>query len=630
MTSRTTCVALAGLLFGAAGAASAGSLEPSADGYRTVRIDGASAAVSVYEHAGRVSRVYGRAFSRGATPEASASAFLDRNAALFGVDRADLAPIGRFEDGRHLQPIMPHPATGASTFTGVYYTQWRDGVPVFRGEAVLLVRNEANHPLVLVSADLRDLGGFRPGDVRDLADGRAAAGKTVPDLDVYSNAEPVIFAGVDDVPHAPVLAATFTGESGVPADADYAKWLFVTDARTGAVLYHEDQVLQVDFEGNVSGRATEWPGPEDCEEESPAPMPYARVILGGQGVEAFADENGDYVIPFEGENQQTVISAVRGRWFRVFNNSGPDTLLDAVVTPPGPANFMHNDANTDEFIRAEVNGYVQSNIVRDFSLVQNPDYPVIGTQEEFTVNVNLSGSCNGFYTGTSINFLVAGDGCPNTAFSSVIHHEYGHHLVQTGGSGQGAYGEGMSDTMSVLVLDDPGVGYGFTGGCDDPFRTADNDIQYPCQGPIHECGQLLSGCVWETRNALFAKNPSTYREIISRLAVNAILLHVGSGITPAITIDYLTLDDNDEDISNGTPNYCEIAAGFGAHNMDAPPAGCAADFDEDDDIDFDDLLMILAAWGPCEDCPEDLNNDDQVGFDDLLLLLTAWGECSCD
>ena len=43
---------------------------------------------------------------------------------------------------------------------------------------------------------------------------------------------------------------------------------------------------------------------------------------------------------------------------------------------------------------------------------------------------------------------------------------------------------------------------------------------------------------------------------------------------------------------------------------------------------FDDLLAVLAAWGPCdEDCPEDLNDDDDVDFDDLLLVLAGWGPC---
>ena len=54
---------------------------------------------------------------------------------------------------------------------------------------------------------------------------------------------------------------------------------------------------------------------------------------------------------------------------------------------------------------------------------------------------------------------------------------------------------------------------------------------------------------------------------------------------------------------------------------------CREDLDGSGEVGFDDLLQLLAAWGPCPDCPEDLNDDDEVGFDDLLRLLAAWGAC---
>jgi hypothetical protein len=194
-------------------------------------------------------------------------------------------------------------------------------------------------------------------------------------------------------------------------------------------------------------------------------------------------------------------------------------------------------------------------------------------QNEFPVYVNdNTGYCpgNAWYDGYSITFCRAGGGYPNTAWSSVIHHEYGHHLVEMAGSGQGSYGEGMGDVMGLLILDEPGTGWGFLGTCDEPLRNADNTMQYPCSGDIHYCGQLLSGCVWSSRNELLVTNPSTYLDILSNLAINAMLLHTGTDIDPSITIDYLTLDDDNGDIYDGTPHYYEIAAGFGAHNMDAP------------------------------------------------------------
>jgi hypothetical protein len=126
--------------------------------------------------------------------------------------------------------------------------------------------------------------------------------------------------------------------------------------------------------------------------------------------------------------------------------------------------------------------------------------------------------------------------------------------------------------MSVIILDDPHVGLGFFGTCDEAgtLRSADNAMQYPCSSGAHACAPLLAGCIWDTRNELIVTEPVDYRNILGNLMVNSILLHTGSLINPQITIDWLTLDDDDETIFNGTPHYPEICAGFGAHNMTCP------------------------------------------------------------
>ena len=527
-----------------------------------------------YERGSRITRVYGLAFSHGVDAIDSAEQFVQNHARMFGVAPANLIPVGPFPDGRHVQPIMYDRETDTYKFTGVYYTQTEGGIRVFRSRLTLLVRNEAGYPLVLAGADLRDLGGFTvkvKAAARvnmDIAQQPAQA--QLGDDAALTAPALVIWAGVDDMVVEPRLAVQYIASSGTAADPQtYQKWLFVVDAQTGAILYQEDQILHTDVVGNVSGIATQGFGADICDPEAIEVMPYARVNIVGGNTD-FADENGDFVIPNAGGGSVTVESRVWGRWFRVFNQAGADTVLSQNVIPPGPADFVHNASNSSEFIRAEVNAYVQSNIVRDFTLSFNPAYPVIANQTSFPVNVNINSSCNAFYDFSSINFFRAGGGCPNTANSMIVHHEYGHHLVEVGGSGQGAYGEGMGDVMGVLITDQPLLAPGFFGNCNSPLRTANNTLQYPCSGGIHFCGQLLSGSVWSTRNELLATNPGTYREILANLAVNSILLHSGSGIAPSITIDFLCLDDDDDDILNGTPHYPEIAAGFGAHNMDAP------------------------------------------------------------
>jgi len=57
---------------------------------------------------------------------------------------------------------------------------------------------------------------------------------------------------------------------------------------------------------------------------------------------------------------------------------------------------------------------------------------------------------------------------------------------------------------------------------------------------------------------------------------------------------------------------------------------CEGDLNEDELVDGADLLLLLAAWGGCDDpeeCLADLNDDGHVDGADLLVLLANWGSC---
>lgn len=522
----------------------------------------------------RITSLHGAPFAQGDGPESAAEQFRMSYSRMFRVSAEELIPKSLLADRRHTQPVMFDPTTGRYKFTLVYYSQVRGGLPVFRGELRLLVRNEPGHPVVWAGSNVRDLGGFAAprAAVIQAEAARAAAVAVSPRLTKFTEPKQVIWAGDDETVVAPALAIEFVGESADQFSSQgYEKWLFVADALTGAILHREDMVLETDVSGNVSEMASEGEAAEFCENETLVPMPYARASIGT--THAFADVNGNYTIPNAGTTDVQVDSLMRGQRFIVVDQAQTAEALSQTVTPPGPANFVHNAANSSEFVKAEANAYLQANIVRDFALSHNPAYPVIATQTNFTVNVNININCNAFYSGSSINFYVAGGGCANSAYSSVVHHEYGHHLVQVAGSGQDQYGEGMGDCMSMLIADDPVLGKGFNNNCNAGIRNAVNSIQYPCGGEGHFCGQLISGCVWETRNALATSNPGTYRDIIADLTVNSILMHTGSSITPQIHIDFLTLDDDDANLNNGTPHCPEIFAGFDAHGMAAAQYG---------------------------------------------------------
>jgi len=51
------------------------------------------------------------------------------------------------------------------------------------------------------------------------------------------------------------------------------------------------------------------------------------------------------------------------------------------------------------------------------------------------------------------------------------------------------------------------------------------------------------------------------------------------------------------------------------------------DVDLDGVVDVNDLVAVLAAWGPCPGCPADLNDDGVVDVQDQLFVLAGWGPC---
>ena len=54
---------------------------------------------------------------------------------------------------------------------------------------------------------------------------------------------------------------------------------------------------------------------------------------------------------------------------------------------------------------------------------------------------------------------------------------------------------------------------------------------------------------------------------------------------------------------------------------------CLGDLNIDNTVDVSDLLLLLAAWGPCDACDADLDESGSVDVSDLLILLGAWGGC---
>ncbi len=573
------CCVLLAMLAGFAGVAQAGEVSAVEQAVAELRVEAPK--VLLHKTGPLISRVYGQPMAQGEFPEESADEFMLAHSGVFGAEAVDLLPVGLDPEIGPVQPLMIDRETGDYKFFMVRYAQHRDGVPVFRSDLRLLVRNRADFPVVLAASALRNLGDYRPNlaalparfDPATMAD----TGMTE-----FTEPETVIWAGLEDKVVAPRLAVTFKGRDD-RTDELHEAWRFVCDALTGEILHRETLIHNVDVTGSVQAMATPGAKAAFCTDEILFTYPWARVdIQGGETV--YADGDGNFTIPNPGTGPVTVRSYVDGLYFAVENRAGPEETLPLEVTPPGPADFIHNEFNDDDHVLAQTNIYVSGNICRDWILHHSPAFPGVPTDYGVPTIVNRTDvycPCNAWSSGFdgSINFCQADEfaGCPNTAWQSVLNHEYGHHIIDFTGSGQGAYGEGMSDCIAMLPVDDPNLGYGFFGDCDTGLRTADNDCQYlasgcsTCGSEIHDCGKLLSGIVWSIRNELIVTEPVDYLDILSAIVVNSIPLHSGTSINAQIAIDFLTLDDDDGNLDNGTPHYDEICAGFNDHGLECPP-----------------------------------------------------------
>lgn len=76
-----------------------------------------------------------------------------------------------------------------------------------------------------------------------------------------------------------------------------------------------------------------------------------------------------------------------------------------------------------------------------------------------------------------------------------------------------------------------------------------------------------------------------------------------------------------------TPILSESAGVFNALVSVPVPASTPGDVDGNGVVDFDDLIAVLTAWGPCPvggGCDADVTGDLVVDFDDLILVISSW------
>ncbi|HET9482730.1 MAG TPA: hypothetical protein VFO79_02135, partial [Xanthomonadales bacterium] len=239
---------------------------------------------------------------------------------------------------------------------------------------------------------------------------------------------------------------------------------------------------------------------------------------------------------------------------------------------------------TSETGDAQLSGFIHAGIVKEFTKTRlDPSLPWLG--QTLSVSVNESGQCNAYSTGDDIHFYRKSSNCENTGrLADVVYHEFGHSLhahaiIEGVGSWDGALSEGLSDVLAMLITHDHGMGRGFfLSNPAAPMRDlnpANKDKKWGIDttGEVHDDGEIIGGTFWDLMVALEAQLGQT-AGYDKTLDIFYTVMQRASDI-PTSYAEALLGDDDDGDLSNGTPNKCAIHAAFALHNLasGAPPMG---------------------------------------------------------
>lgn len=489
-----------------------------------------------------------------------ARAYVGDAKALLGVEDATLV------DSQVV--FAPLALVGSTDKIGVEFKQVVNGVPVFGGW-VNAILTPAGDLLAIDNQALPDVASMSTTPVRSADEATAfAARQFFADTGIRPNVISNAVLGIDKESTDDVLSPALVWDVEVrwQIDGQVPEGIGYRVGADGSarIVSKRQLVHHFDVGGTVNSLTTTGLKPDGtANPEVSIPCKYMTITSGVNSTTS--DANGNFNFPGL-TGPVSVTFRYVGSFNNVMNSAGSEYSLVQSLTGTGNSVLL-NPAPTEQ-ITAQANAFHFLNDQRDYIRAVNP----ADSTDDFVAlaNTNIASSCNAFYDGASTNYYLTGGGCPNTAYSTVVWHEQGHWLNDLYGSGNGfdGFGEGNSDVYSEYIGDTPIVGEDFFG-TGTSVRDGNNTRAYcgdgngGCYGEVHADGEVLMGVLWKVRehlNATYGDQPGD--DIADLLNNGWNNLFNQTTIDSIIEIQWLTLDDDDGDINNGTPNYTDINEGF--------------------------------------------------------------------
>lgn len=265
---------------------------------------------------------------------------------------------------------------------------------------------------------------------------------------------------------------------------------------------------------------------------------------------------------------------LQGKWSKVnaaLSSNVTPSYQDTILISGSTYIFPTASPSSDR----HVNAYYHVNRVHEFMKGFYPTFT--GMDISLPTNVDVSGTCNAFYNGNSINFYVAGGGCNSFAdCGDIIYHEYGHGISDkfynaqgAGTINNGALNEGCSDVWGMSISHDPVLGKGSmtNGGIIRRYDLAPKVYPADIVGEVHADGEIIAGAWWDV--AVNITSVDTMAQLFTSTYYDVPDGPDGTegDVYHQVLVSALMHDDNDANLSNGTPHFAQIVAAFAKHGI---------------------------------------------------------------
>lgn len=536
-------------------------------------------------------RAFGKPIATlGADPVSRAWDFLQHQLAGFGLPLNEMVV-------RSVYPTAKH--------TYVHFAQQHAGLPVLFGQA--LVKLDVQGRVIAFGTDLYP--GIQVDEQPAIAEAAAVASASA-GLTGITGTEVLgqrilPLPGHRAVEHRLVHeVVVHTVEAGVPG-----RWACWVDAHSGQLLHRQDQVMHhappAAAGAEVNATATAFTQNPYIPATSEV-LPDLRVVV--NGLSQYLDDQGYLNTGVGGPVNATFF--LDGRWCNV-KTGGSTPSFQTTLQEGANAISFDGDANV-----RERSAYYHVNVVHDHMKTWLPGFTALDLP--FTTNVDVAGTCNAFYDGGSINFYQEGNDCQSYAqIAEVVYHEYGHGIndkfygALLSQFTNGAMNEGYADVWSLSITQDPVLAEGSSLSDPDAFirRYDENRKVYPVDlvGEVHADGEIIAGAWWDTYLLLgndMDAMLTLFVEAFPGLQANTPDGNEGQAFRDVL-LDVLQADDDDGDITNGTPNAGAIVEAFALHgitllsnatllhdNVEAAPQGQGIELDAQLILDLDFLPFL--------------------------------------